>query len=112
MKIALPLTENQLSMHFGHCETFAFLEVDEVEKKIVKKELLTPPPHEPGILPTWIKNQDVDLVIAGGMGGRAQSLFQAQGIKVITGAPVDSPENIVQSYLEGTLETGDNVCDH
>ena len=112
MKIALPLAENQLSMHFGHCETFAFLEVDEVEKKIIKKELLTPPPHEPGILPTWIKKQDVDLVIAGGMGGRAQNLFQEQGIKVITGAPVDSPENIVQSYLNGTLQTGDNVCDH
>lgn len=112
MKIALPLAENQLSMHFGHCETFAFLEVDEVGKKIIKKELLTPPPHEPGILPTWIKKQDVDLVIAGGMGGRAQNLFQEQGIKVITGAPVDSPENIVQSYLNGTLQTGDNVCDH
>ncbi|MDD2433572.1 MAG: NifB/NifX family molybdenum-iron cluster-binding protein [Clostridia bacterium] len=112
MKIALPLAENQLSMHFGHCETFAFLEVDEVGKKIIKKELLTPPPHEPGILPTWIKKQDVDLVIAGGMGGRAQNLFQEQGIKVITGAPIDSPENIVQSYLNGTLQTGDNVCDH
>ena len=111
MKIALPLAENQLSMHFGHCETFAFLEVDEVEKKIIKKELLTPPPHEPGILPTWIKKQDVDLVIAGGMGGRAQSLFQEQGIKVITGAPVDSPK-ILSTATFRTLQTGDNVCDH
>lgn len=112
MKIALPLAENQLCMHFGHCEVFAFLEVDEEEKKIIKKELLTPPPHEPGILPPWIKSHGANIVIAGGMGARAQSLFQAQGIKVITGAPVDSPENIVRNYLKGTLQTGDNVCDH
>ncbi|MDD4146644.1 MAG: NifB/NifX family molybdenum-iron cluster-binding protein [Clostridia bacterium] len=112
MKIALPLAENQLCLHFGHCEVFAFLEVDKKEKKIVNKELLTPPPHEPGILPAWIKRQNVDLVIVGGMGSHAQNLFQEQGIKVITGAPVDSPENLVQSYLNGTLQTGTNVCDH
>jgi predicted Fe-Mo cluster-binding NifX family protein len=74
MRIALPVAENQLCMHFGHCEKFAFYDVDLKEKAILGVEVLTPPPHEPGILPPWIKQQGADLVITGGMGGRARSL--------------------------------------
>ncbi|MDD2401659.1 MAG: NifB/NifX family molybdenum-iron cluster-binding protein [Clostridia bacterium] len=112
MKIAMPVVKEQLCMHFGHCEVFAFFEVDEKEKKILNKEFITPPNHEPGILPPWIKEQGADLVITGGMGARAQNLFLSQGIKVITGAPVGNPENVVLSYLNNNLEIGQNVCDH
>jgi predicted Fe-Mo cluster-binding NifX family protein len=51
-------------------------------------------------------------VIAGGMGSRAQSLFQQNGIKVIIGALESDPEKAVLSYLNGQLAVGDNVCDH
>jgi hypothetical protein len=34
------------------------------------------------------------------------------GIKVITGAPMDSSESLVRQYLTDTLITGGNVCDH
>jgi predicted Fe-Mo cluster-binding NifX family protein len=46
------------------------------------------------------------------MGSRAQGLFAARGIRVVTGASADSPERVVQAYLDGTLVTGDNACDH
>ena len=46
------------------------------------------------------------------MGQRAQDLFTRQGIHVIVGASPVTPEELVQSYLEGTLETGTNACDH
>ena len=112
MKIALPIAQNQLCMHFGHCEAFAFYEVDEKSKKILNKECHIPPQHEPGILPPWIKSHGADVVITGGMGMRAQSLFVSAGVKVITGAPGLDPEDVVQKYLDNTLQTGENVCDH
>jgi hypothetical protein len=31
----------------------------------LKKETLDPPPHEPGVLPRWLKEQGVNVVIAG-----------------------------------------------
>ena len=74
--------------------------------------MLTPPPHEPGVLPKWLQEQEVGLVIAGGMGQRAQQLFAEKGIRVVVGAPVESPETLVTQYLAGTLATGENVCDH
>ncbi|MGB2821488.1 MAG: iron-sulfur cluster carrier protein MrpORP [Phycisphaerae bacterium] len=111
MKIAIPLAEGRLCSHFGHCEQFAIVEVDE-HNNIIGKTLLTPPPHEPGVLPAWLHEQGAGVIIAGGMGRRAQQLFAQNGITVIVGAPANEPEQLVSSHLSGTLEAGDNVCDH
>lgn len=112
MKIALPIAGNQLCMHFGHCEKFAFYDVDTNEKVIKGVEMLTPPPHEPGILPPWIKQQGADVVITGGMGSRARMLFEEAGVHVIAGAPAATPEVVITNYLNNTLEIGQNACDH
>jgi predicted Fe-Mo cluster-binding NifX family protein len=112
MKIAIPVANQQLCMHFGHCETFAVLTVDEQTKKITGRENLVPPPHEPGVLPAWLGEQKVNVIIAGGMGQRAQQLFTAQNIAVVVGAPAETPEKLVESYLAGTLQSGANTCDH
>ena len=81
-------------------------------EKIKKTELVTPPPHEPGILPKWLHEQGAQVIIAGGMGRRAQGHFEEHNIKVIIGAPSTSPEELVRQYLDGTLEVGENICDH
>jgi predicted Fe-Mo cluster-binding NifX family protein len=52
------------------------------------------------------------VIIAGGMGQRALSLFGENDIKVMTGAPNLIPEELVQQYLSNALVTGENVCDH
>lgn len=107
---AVPLAGGVLCNHFGHCEQFAVLQVQ--EGQIGDPELHTPPPHEPGVLPRWLGDLGVNLIIAGGMGQRALTLFNEQGIRVITGAPNQEPVDLVQSYLSGGLITGPNVCDH
>ncbi len=112
MKIAIPMADGKLCMHFGHCEQFALMDVDEKAKKVTGKQLLTPPPHEPGVLPKWLHDQGVNVIIAGGMGSRAQSLFSENGIEVVVGAPGDAPEKVAAAYLDGTLKAGENVCDH
>jgi ATP-binding protein involved in chromosome partitioning len=112
MRIAIPLADGKLCMHFGHCERFALIDVDTTSKNIVGREDVVPPPHQPGLLPPWIAERGAKLVIAGGMGQRAISLFAEQGITVVVGAPADTPERLVAGYLEGTLKTGGNVCDH
>ncbi|MFC1925535.1 NifB/NifX family molybdenum-iron cluster-binding protein [Chloroflexota bacterium] len=112
MKYAIPVSGGVLCPHFGHCEQFALIDVDEVKKEITKKELVAAPEHQPGLLPPWLAQQGVNCVIAGGMGMNAQNLFQNQGVKVIVGALEDKPEKAVLDYLNGKLATGDNVCDH
>lgn len=112
MRIAIPVANGKLAMHFGHCEQFALLDVDPQNKAILKTETIAAPAHEPGLLPRWLNEKGADVIIAGGMGQRALGLFAEQGIQVITGAPNLEPEALVQQYLAGSLRTGPNVCDH
>ncbi len=112
MRIAIPLADGKLAMHFGHCEKFALVDVNEETKSIITRQDIVPPPHQPGLLPPWLAQQGAQMIMAGGMGQRAFDLFAQQGIQVIVGAPAETPEAIVSQYLAGTLETGANVCDH
>jgi len=112
MRIAIPLAEGKLCMHFGHCERFALVDAEPSTKQTLKKEEVEPPPHQPGLLPRWLAEKGVNVVIAGGMGQRAVNLFAEGGIKVVVGAPAETPEQLVDAYLNGTLKAGANVCDH
>ena len=112
MKIAIPVVQGKLSAHFGHCEEFALIDVDPDKKEITETRMLPSPVHQPGLLPRWLHEQGATVIIAGGMGGRAQDLFAQNGIKVITGAPSEEPEGIVKAFLSDSLQIGDNVCDH
>lgn len=112
VRIALPLANGELSLHFGHCEKFALLDVDSAAKTILKRTDVDAPPHQPGLLPAWLAERGVSVVISGGMGHRARDLFAGHGIEVVTGAAAGSPEKLVGAYLAGTLITGENICDH
>ncbi len=111
MKFAIPTNEGKLCMHFGHCEAFALIDAD-AQGKVTSETYVTPPAHEPGVLPRWLAQQGVNCIIAGGMGSRAQQLFAQQGVRVVTGAQEADPKKAVESYLKGTLATGANTCDH
>lgn len=112
VKYAIPMSGGKVSAHFGHCEQFALIDVDEANKQIIKKEFVNSPGHEPGLLPKWLAQKGVSLIIAGGMGTRAQSLFQQNNIGVIIGVMESDPEKAVLSHLDGRLATGSNICDH
>jgi len=112
MKIAVPTSGGRLAAHFGHCEQFALFEIGGDPPAVVGSEALAAPSHAPGLLPQWLNEQGADVIIAGGMGRRAQNLFAQSGIDVVVGAPPEQPERVVELYLAGELETGDNICDH
>ena len=112
MKIAIPTINKKLCMHFGHCEKFTIIDIDSDKKTVIGSTELKPPPHEPGILPRWLSEQNVTTIIAGGMGQRAQALFASQDIEVIVGVQDENPEVLIKAYLDGILQSGVNACDH
>lgn len=109
MKVAVPSEGTNICVHFGHCESFTIAEVE--DGKVLNKKVLDAPPHEPGLLPRLLAGEGVDVVIAGGMGSRAQDLFAQQNIKVISGAS-GSIDDALAAFIKGNLQTGPNVCDH
>ena len=112
MRIAIPVAQGRLAMHFGHCEEFALIDVDLDTKEIKGQESISSPPHQPGLLPSWLSERGADMIIAGGMGKRALDLFSENNIKVVIGVASKAPDVIVMEYLNGALEAGDNICDH
>jgi predicted Fe-Mo cluster-binding NifX family protein len=109
-KIAIPTSQGKLAMHFGHCQEFHLFDVN--GSAIENQEALTPPPHQPGVIPKWIHQQGATDVIAGGMGQKAINIFNQLGINVFVGAPSKDSRTIVEEFLNGSLETQANLCDH
>ena len=109
-KIAIPLENGVLCSHFGHCQQFAIIDT---ENDLVNQEtLITPPPHEPGLLPAWLAEKGVTDVIAGGIGQRAIDLFNQQRINVFVGAQLKGYKELARDLISDKLAAGANYCDH
>ena len=111
MKICIPTTsDGKLCGHFGHCDSFMFAEIDPETKRIISVEKKVP---EEGIScqsASWISEQGVSKVLAGGMGGRPMMIFAQNGVEVVTGCSELPVLDVIRNYLSNTLETGENAC--
>ena len=67
MRIAVAAMGNEVAGHFGHCETFIFFDTE--DDKIVELTYVPNPGHRPGFLPNFLADNDVKVIISGGMGG-------------------------------------------
>ena len=112
MKIALPVQGEVLDQHFGHCKEFVFVEVSDATRTVMSLERYPAPMHEHGLLPRWLAEHKVQVVIVGGMGAHARQLLVSLGIEVISGAASAGPEQLVAQYLAGVLESVERGCSH
>jgi len=107
MKIAVASDGKYVSAHFGHCEGFNIYQIH--EGKILNEAFKENPGHRPGFLPVFLKELNVDTIIAGGMGEAAQHLFNEKDIQVVVGAQGLCQE-VLQEYIDGNLKSSESVC--
>lgn len=107
MKIAVAAVDEKVSMHFGKCKNFMVYEVE--NNNIINSEKIMSPGHVHGLLPEFLGNMEVNLVISGGMGQGAMNLLKQKKIEVITGAN-GLAKDAVESYLRGELESSGAGC--
>jgi Mrp family chromosome partitioning ATPase/predicted Fe-Mo cluster-binding NifX family protein len=112
MKIAIPVENGRLNAHFGNSREFAIVEVDANAKTILHSETLPAPKHEPGAFPRWLHSLGVQVIIAGGIGQRALTLFDQQGINVVAGQPNELSGKLVEAYLSGGVTAKPEGCAH
>ena len=110
MRIAMPVFNGELATHFGHASEFMMFDTDDTG--VTDSRSATPPVHAPGVLPAWLKENGVNVILAGGMGNRAQALFQEAGIRVISGIIGGDPTTVVNDFLADRIQTGENPCAH
>jgi predicted Fe-Mo cluster-binding NifX family protein len=110
MKIAVASSDKNVAQHFGHCDGFYVVEVE--DGKTVDTKFHDNPGHKPGVLPRFLADLKVETIIAGGMGGAAVDLFNGYNIEVVIGASGDIEGNI-KEYLAGNLKSTGSICrDH
>lgn len=101
MRIAIPVVQERLAENFEDSNQFAL--IDSVNQEVKEQQFVVPPLMEPWRLVHWFQEHDVDIIIAEHIKDKTVSFFEKAGIKVIIGAPLQSPETVVRKYLTDTL---------
>ena len=110
MKIAIPTSDGKLCSHFGKCDSFTFAEVDLENNKIFNIESKVPDEGISCQSASWIAEQGANIVLAGGMGGRPMDIFQRSGVTVVSGCPELEIKELIESFMNRALVTGENTC--
>lgn len=106
-KIAIATEGNSVSSHFGKCDTFTVLEIENSEVK--SRSLMSTEGNQHGLLPGFLASQGVDLVIAGGMGEGARQNLEDNGIEIISGIS-GSIDDTIKAFIEGELVSTNAGC--
>jgi predicted Fe-Mo cluster-binding NifX family protein len=103
MKIAIPMAGGSFSEHFGGAKELLIFEGDRSTGRIDRRELLTAPEHQPGSLPRWLEQLNVDAVVASAIGERALVMLADAGIEVLLAADDLTPYGLAVACLLGKL---------
>ena len=109
MKIAIATDGTQVSNHFGRCETYTIVEIENNE--VLKKSIIDNPGHEPGFLPKFLSEKGVNCILSGGMGPKAINLFREKHVEPIVGVH-GSVDEVIEDFLNNKIEIGDSECNH
>jgi predicted Fe-Mo cluster-binding NifX family protein len=90
--------------HFGRCPAFVLVDVENgVIGAVHSVDNPFYPNHEPGQVPNFIASQGANVMLTGGMGGRAIMFFQQANVEAVTGAS-GTVRQAVELYLGGGLQ--------
>ena len=107
MRIAISTDGDFVSAHFGRCPQFTIVDIK--DGKVTNKEVIDNPGHQPGFIPQFLHQRDVECIVCGGMGRRAINFFNEFKIKTVIG--VTGKIDVALEKLEnGTLAGGESLC--
>lgn len=110
MRIAVTYENETIFQHFGHTEQFKIYDVE--DGKIVSSQVVGSDGLGHGALAGFLENNNVEVLICGGIGGGAQTALANAGIKLYGGVTGDA-DAAVQALLDGKLDYNPDVkCNH
>lgn len=109
MKIAVTYKDNEVFQHFGKTETFKFFEIE--DNKIINSEVVSSNVSGHDGLSNFLHENNVDILICGGIGDEAISALIDYNIEIYAGIEGNVDE-VINKYLNNTLEPQEGHCDH
>ncbi len=109
-RIAVTTEGEEIFQHFGKCKAFTLFDVKGTE--IIAKDVLDPDGSGHSALAGILKDNQVDVLICGGIGQGAKDALAAIGVELVAGAS-GNIDKAVADYLNGTLKhNADFTCNH
>ena len=110
MKIAVSYDNGQIFQHFGHTAEFKFYTVE--DGKVTGSQVVPTPSSGHGALTGFLRAQQVDALICGGIGGGARAALDDAGIRLYGGVSGEA-DRAVEALLAGNLDYNSmTVCGH
>ena len=110
MRIAATYEVGQIFQHFGHTEQFKVYDVE--EGKVTASKVIDTNGSGHGALAGFLLDNQVDVLICGGIGGGAQMALAQAGIKLYGGVAGDA-DAAVEALLKDSLAYNPDVkCNH
>ena len=106
-RVAIPVTNNQLSEFFGECNHYEIFEIDRGVPE--KKSIEIPKGTDITELPGWLEKQGVTDVIAYKVNKKIISLFASKKVNLFVGGQVETPQKLIDEYLQGRLESDKKI---
>ncbi len=106
--VAIPVTNNRLSEYFGECDHYLIYNTG---RKVVSKKTLPALPlaDVAAQLPAWLEKYRITDVISFKINPKIITLFISRKVNLYVGIPFESPDNLIEDYLQGKLESDQNI---
>ena len=108
-KIAATYDNGNIFQHFGRTQFFKIYTVE--DNKVDHSEVISSNGEGHGALAGILAEEQVDVLICGGIGPGAQNALAQMGIELVSGAEGDA-DQAVEAYLKGELVSAGATCDH
>lgn len=106
-RVAIPVTNEQLSEFFGECSHYEIFEID--GKIVDRKAANFPAGTVTTELPGWLEEIGITDVITFMVSPKIINLFASKKVNLFVGVPIDSPQNLIEAYLQGKLESDEKI---
>lgn len=107
MKIAIATEGTNVSEHFGRCEDFTIVEIENSE--VISKVMINTVGNQHGLLPVFLLSHGAMTVVSGGMGDGAKQNLKSNGMEILTGVS-GSVEDAILAFINGSLISDDSGC--
>ena len=111
MIVAVPYLQGNVNAHFGSTQAFLVAHTTDGEVEHTSIFELQGLQHNHAGIAGFLKEQGVEVILAGGMGAPMQQALKGVGFEVLCGVSGPALE-AVDAFLRGEIEPSDVTCGH
>ena len=106
-RVAIPVNDGKLSEHFGRCSHYKIFEIDGAS--VGEQEYSLPEVDSIGELPAWASGKGITDIITHRIDRQIIMLFGKFKINLFVGVPIDTPENLINEYLNERIVSNSTI---